>query len=76
MSDRHLCRRCNAPLVPGVALVPTGSVSPDFIGDAPYHSGDATGMVGTCSGMETRLAACLKCPKCGHSVCYVDGGPE
>lgn len=56
----HLCRHCNAPLVPGIATGQTLRGSPDFPGDSR-----ATTLSPGGPGVVIEV---LKCPECGWSV--------
>lgn len=58
MAANEKCPRCDVPMRPGVAILPTVVGEEDDIG----------GCVTLSYGGPGRLIDCLKCPECGHSI--------
>lgn len=58
--DATKCRKCNGNMRPGTYLAQTFSGVPDFPGDTHAVTVSPSG--------PGRLAECLKCDACGHSV--------
>lgn len=58
--DATKCRKCNGNMRPGTYLAQTFSGLPDFPGDTHAVTVSPSG--------PGRLAECLKCDACGHSV--------
>ena len=54
------CRKCEVPLIKGIALVPIYTGTPDFLGDTQVVTMSPSG--------NSKLVACLKCPACGWSI--------
>lgn len=58
------CKRCNVPLVEGIALTNPGVGSPDFLGD----TGDEIGCTMSPDTRNPKIQKVMKCLKCGWSV--------
>jgi hypothetical protein len=59
IAERHTCRKCGGAMKPGKYIVPHVSGSPDLDGEPVTMS---------VSPGPAKLADCLKCEACGHSV--------
>lgn len=57
------CRRCNAVMRPGTALMNAVVAAPDFTGDTGAEAGSTRSATGPAVWVPV-----LKCPACGHSI--------